>query len=169
MLGIHNCSGRDMCVNTWGGFHCIKVECPDGYALMEDPKSSRCDRDRVVCRYGDVGYYDCLRKPMKIFYSHSTFSHLVPLPVKIFTTRVTTYSRRIKFRYDLQLVNNMNGKSLTKNQFMVKTVDSNTFEIYLLEHCVANQNIQLDLKIEFYNEDTFSSCLLNKVFVFVTE
>ena len=105
---------------------------------------------------------------MKIFYSHSTFSYKVPVPVKIFTTRVTTYSRRIKFRYDLQLID-MKGRALTKEQFMVKMVDSNTFEIYLLEQCTANQNIQLDLKIEFYNEETFSSCLLNKVFVFVTE
>lgn len=105
---------------------------------------------------------------MKIFYSHSTFSHMVPVPVKIFTTRVTTYSRRIKFRYDLNLVTST-GTQLMRDEFMVKQVDNNTFEIYLLKQCLVSQNIQLDLKIEFYNEDTFSSCLLNKVFVFITE
>jgi hypothetical protein len=94
---------------------------------------------------------------------------MVPVPVKIFTTRVTTYSRRIKFRYDLTLVNTGTGDQLTKDEFMVKQVDNNTFEIYLLKQCLVSQNIQLDLKIEFYNEETFSSCLLNKVFVFITE
>ena len=189
-MGTHTCGNRELCVNTWGGFQCIKVECPAGYEMIEDTKryfreqfirswtlsssyhsfeSPRCDRERAVCRYGNPDYHECLRKPMKIFYSHSTFSHMVPVPVKIFTTRVTTYSRRIKFRYDLTLVNTGTGDQLTKDEFMVKQVDNNTFEIYLLKQCLVSQNIQLDLKIEFYNEETFSSCLLNKVFVFITE
>ena len=126
--------------------------------------SPRCDRERAVCRYGDPDYHDCLRRPMKIFYSHSTFSHLVPLPVKIFTTRVTTYSRRIKYKYELKLIS-ASGSQLTEDEFKVKQVNNNTFEIYLLKQCHVAQNIQLDLKIEFYNEATFSSCLLNKVFV----
>ncbi len=129
--------------------------------------SPRCDRERAVCRYGDANYHDCLRKPMKIFYSHSTFSNLVPVPVKIFTTRVTTYSRRIKYRYDLKLIK-ADGNSLTRDEFEVKQTDSNTFEIYLLKQCLVQENLELDLKIEFYNEETFTSCLLNKVFVFVT-
>ena len=168
-MGTHNCASRDICVNTWGGFKCVKVECPAGYEMIADTKSPRCDRDRTsVCRYGDASYHDCIRKPMKIFYSHSTFSHLVPVPVKIFTTRVTTYSRRIKFKYDLELVTST-GYTLTKDQFQVKQVDSNTFEIYLLKACLMQENIQLDLKIEFYNEAQFSSCIMNKVFVFITK
>jgi len=103
---------------------------------------------------------------MKIFYSHSTFSSMVPVPVKIFTTRVTTYSRRIKYRYDLKLINN--GNSLSRDEFEVKQTDNNTFEIYLLKQCLVQENLELDLKIEFYNEETFTSCLLNKVFVFIT-
>ena len=92
---------------------------------------------------------------------------MVPVPVKIFTTRVTTYSRRIKYRYDLKLVK-ADGNSLTRDEFEVKQTDSNTFEIYLLKQCLVQENLELDLKIEFYNEETFTSCLLNKVFVFVT-
>lgn len=168
LIGTHNCDRQDVCVNTWGGFKCIQVECPAGYEMISNPKSPRCDRERAVCRYGDPDYHDCLRRPMKIFYSHSTFSHLVPLPVKIFTTRVTTYSRRIKYKYELKLIS-ASGSQLTEDEFKVKQVNNNTFEIYLLKQCHVAQNIQLDLKIEFYNEATFSSCLLNKVFVFITE
>ncbi len=38
LTGTHNCGSRDVCVNTWGGFKCIKVECPPGYEMIEDPK-----------------------------------------------------------------------------------------------------------------------------------
>ena len=152
-------------MNTRGSFQCLKVECPDGYTLISDLRNSRCDRSHVICKYGDL---ECLRKPMKIFYSHATFSYLVPVPIKIFTTRVSTYSRRIKFKYDLKLIKS-DGNSLREDQFSVKQVDSNTFEIYLLEQCLAAENIQLDLRIEFYSDNQFSSCLLNKVFVYVTD
>lgn len=164
-LNIHNCGGKDICVNTRGGFQCLKVECPEGYSLITDIRNSRCDRAHVVCRYGDL---ECLRKPMKIFYSHATFSYLVPVPIKIFTTRVSTFSRKIKFKHDLKLVK-ADGNYLREDQFTVKQVDANTFEIYLLEQCLAAENIQLDLRIEFYSDNQFSSCLLNKVFVYVTE
>jgi hypothetical protein len=105
---------------------------------------------------------------MKIFYSYSTFSHLVPVPIKIFTTKVNTYSRRIKLKPDLKLVT-AEGEVLREDQFSVKQVDTNTFEVYLMEACYATQNLQLELKIDFYTETQFSSCLLNKIFVFITE
>lgn len=38
LVGTHNCGGRDICVNTWGGFKCVKVECPAGYEMIEDQK-----------------------------------------------------------------------------------------------------------------------------------
>jgi fibulin 1/2 len=34
----HTCGQRDQCVNTRGSFRCIKLECPDGYRLIEDAK-----------------------------------------------------------------------------------------------------------------------------------
>ena len=105
--------------------------------------------------------------PMKIFYGYSTFSHMVPLPVRVFTARVTTYSRRIKFKTDLKLVRS-NGNRLRQDQFEVRQLDSNTFEVFLLEQCLIDEKIQLELNIELYNENQFSSCLLNKIFVFVT-
>lgn len=118
-----------------------------------------------MCKFGEM---DCLRKPMKIFYSHTSFSHLVPVPIRIFTTRVNSYSRRIKLKYEFKLIDTQ-GLHLREDQFLVKQTDSNTFDIFLLEPCRAAENFQLELKIEFYNENQFSSCLLNKIFVYITE
>ena len=127
--------------------------------------SPRCERVDVVCENMDM---DCFRRPMKIFYSYTSFSHLVPVPIRIFTTRVSSNSRRIKYKYDLKLIHT-DGYKLRDDQFTVKQVDSNTFEVYLNEACISPSNIQLDLKIEFYKESLYSSCLMNKIFVYVTD
>jgi hypothetical protein len=105
---------------------------------------------------------------MKIFYSHTSFSYLVPVPIRVFTTRVNTYSRRIRLEYDFK-VTDSKGLHLREDQFLVKQTDANTFDVFLLEPCKAAENLQLELKIEFYNDNQFSSCLLNKIFVYITE
>jgi hypothetical protein len=128
--------------------------------------SKRCERQNVICKYGD---YDCLKKPMKIFYSYSSFSRYVPVPIRIFTTRIKTYSRRIRLQYDLNLISRDSGAPMSKDYFTVKQVDGNTFDVYLLEPSIEPENWQLDLRIEFYSHQTFSSCLLNKIFIYITD
>ncbi|RNA08865.1 Fibulin-1 [Brachionus plicatilis] len=161
----HNCNSRDICVNTRGDFKCIKIDCPEGYYQVGEGRHSRCDRAPTTCRYAEP---ECLRKPMKIFYSYTSISYRVRAPIRIFTTRVNTYSRRIKLKYEFKLIDS-NGNNLREDQFMVKQTESNTFDIFLLEQCRASESFQLELKIEFYNDIQFSSCLLNKIHVFVTE
>ena len=59
---------------------------------------------------------------------------------------------------------------LREDQFSVKQADANTFEVYLLEPCSrAVQQFEVDLKIDFYSESHFSSCLLNKIHVDVVD
>lgn len=105
---------------------------------------------------------------MKIFYSYTSISYQVQVPIRIFTTRVKTYNHRVNLKYEFKLVDS-HGNNLRENQFMVKQTESNTFDIFLLEQCRASESFQLELKIEFYNNYQFSSCLLNKIHVFVTE
>ena len=105
---------------------------------------------------------------MKIFYSYTSFSYLVPVPIRIFTTRVNTYSRRIRLQHEFKVVDS-NGGKLREDQFLVKQTDANTFDIYLLEPCKQSENLSLELKIDFFNDSQFSSCLLNRIFVFITE
>ncbi len=127
--------------------------------------TNRCDRLNAICKYGDL---ECLRRPMKIFYSYTSFSHLVPMPLRIFTTRVNVYSRRIKLKYDFKVTDSQ-GQHLREDQFLVKQTDDRTFDVYLLERCKANDNLSLELKVEFYQDSQFSSCLLNKIYVYVTD
>jgi hypothetical protein len=105
---------------------------------------------------------------MKIFYSHTSFSYLVPVPIRIFTTKVNTYSRRIRLQYEFKVIDSQ-GMKLREDQFLVKQTDANTFDIYLLEPCKQAESLNLELKIDFYNDNQFSSCLLNRIFVFITE
>lgn len=88
------------------------------------------------------------------------------VPMRIYTTRVNTYSRRIKVKSDFKVVDSQ-GSHLREDQFMVKQTDPNTFDIYLLEQCKVSEKFSLELKIEFYNEYQFQSCLLNKIYLFV--
>lgn len=103
---------------------------------------------------------------MKIFYSYTSVSHVMPVPMRIFTTRVNTYSRRIKVKSDFKIVDSQ-GTHLSADQFMVKQTDANTFDIFLLEACRASEKFSMELKIEFYNENQFQSCLLNKIYLFI--
>lgn len=161
-----NCGQSDQCLNIRGSFKCIRMQCPDGYNLIADIKNTnRCDRTNAICKYGDSA---CLREPMKIFYSHTSFSYMVPMPLRIFTTRVNVYSRRILLKYDFK-VTDSSGQQLREDQFMVRQTDDRTFDVYLLERCKANDDFNLDLKIEFYQDERFSSCLLNKIHVYVTD
>lgn len=162
-MRTHTCGATDTCVNTRGHFQCIKIDCPAGYNLVAEVKSSRCDRAPVVCKYGEM---ECLRKPMKIFYSYTSVSHMMQVPMRIFTTRVNTYSRRIKVKGDFKVVDS-SGAHLREDQFMVKQTDPTTFDIYLLEQCKTAEKFSLELKIEFYNEVQFQSCLLNKIYLFI--
>jgi hypothetical protein len=126
-------------------------------------KSSRCDRAPVVCKYGEM---DCIKKPMKIFYSYSSISSTSQVPLRIFTTRVNTYSRRIRIKHEFKIIDSQ-GQHLREDQFLVKQTDLNTFDIFLLEPCKASDRFSMELKIEFYNENQFQSCLLNKIYLFV--
>lgn len=125
--------------------------------------SSRCDRAPVVCKYGEM---ECLRQPSKIFYSYTSISHQATVPMRIFTTRVNTYSRRIKVKSDFKVIDSK-GVQLREDQFVVKQSDPNTFDIFLLEQCKVSEKFSMELKIEFFNEYQFQSCLLNKVFLFI--
>ena len=93
---------------------------------------------------------------------------MVPMPLRIFTTRVNVYSRRIKLKYDFKVTDSQ-GQHLREDQFMVKQTDDKTFDVYLLAPCKANDNLSLELKVEFYQDSQFSSCLLNKIYVYVTD
>ncbi len=93
---------------------------------------------------------------------------MVPVPIRIFTTKVNTYNRRIRLQYEFKVVDS-EGYRLREDQFMVKQTESNTFDIFLLEPCKQANNLQLELKIEFYYDSQFSSCLLNKIFVFISD
>ncbi len=128
---------------------------------------NRCDRTPTVCRSVES---DCLRKPVKIFYSYTTIQHAVQVPIKIFTTRVNTYSRRITLKPELKLTTVDGVIRLRENQFAVKQTDSNTFEVFLLEPCSRSiSQFDIDLKIDFYSEAHFTSCLLNKIHVDVID
>jgi hypothetical protein len=111
---------------------------------------------------------ECLRKPVKIFYSHTSISVRSQVPLRIFTTRVNSYSRRIKLKYEFKLLDYQGGY-VSQEQFTVKQIDTNTFDVYLLEPCRATESFKLELKIDFYNDNQFSSCLSNQIYVYVSE
>jgi hypothetical protein len=111
---------------------------------------------------------ECLRRPVKIFYSYTSISQMAQVPIRIFTTRVNSYSRRLKLKYEFKLLD-FQGERLREDQFLVKQVDTNTFDVFLLEACRATESFKLELKIDFYNENQFSSCLSNQIYVIVTE
>lgn len=59
---MHNCTAEQMCVNTYGGFQCVSVECP----LMRNAtyiKTSPMRCERNPCMLGDK---DCTQAPSSI-------------------------------------------------------------------------------------------------------
>ncbi|KAI4785676.1 hypothetical protein KUCAC02_037621 [Chaenocephalus aceratus] len=59
---MHNCSADQVCVNTFGGFQCVKVECPQmKNATYIKTSSMRCERN--PCMSGDKS---CSQAPNSI-------------------------------------------------------------------------------------------------------
>ncbi|XP_034542130.1 fibulin-7-like [Notolabrus celidotus] len=59
---IHNCTAEQVCVNTFGGFQCVSVECPHmKNATYIKTSPMRCERN--PCMLGDTG---CTQAPSSI-------------------------------------------------------------------------------------------------------
>nr|XP_046251230.1 fibulin-7-like [Scatophagus argus] len=59
---MHNCTGEQLCVNTYGGFQCVMVECPNlKNATYIKTSPMRCERN--PCMLGDKG---CAQAPSSI-------------------------------------------------------------------------------------------------------
>ncbi|XP_055078646.1 fibulin-7 [Periophthalmus magnuspinnatus] len=70
---MHNCTAEQVCVNTYGGFQCVKVECPNmKNATYIKTSSMRCERN--PCMFGDKA---CSQAPSSIsFHFLSLVSNL---------------------------------------------------------------------------------------------
>ncbi|CAL9695208.1 unnamed protein product [Knipowitschia caucasica] len=70
---LHNCSSEQTCVNTYGGFQCVKVDCPDvKNATYIKTSPMRCERN--PCMLGDKA---CALAPSSIsFHFLSVVSNL---------------------------------------------------------------------------------------------
>ncbi|XP_015460012.3 fibulin-7-like isoform X1 [Astyanax mexicanus] len=71
--GFHNCTGEQVCVNTFGGHRCVEVECPRfRNASYVKTSPQRCERN--PCLEGDKA---CLQAPVSVnFHFMSVVSNM---------------------------------------------------------------------------------------------
>ncbi|CAI5767235.1 fibulin-2 isoform X1 [Podarcis lilfordi] len=72
LTGIHSCSRRQLCVNTWGSFYCVNhsVICAEGFVLNMHRKCvdiNECITDAHTCKRGEhcvntIGSFTCLQQ-----------------------------------------------------------------------------------------------------------
>ncbi|KAJ7998025.1 hypothetical protein DPEC_G00218260 [Dallia pectoralis] len=78
--GHHNCTRDQECVNTYGGFQCVQVECPPiQNAKYIKTSSMRCERSPCV-----VGDISCSQAPNSISFHFLSVTSNLPAPLVLF-------------------------------------------------------------------------------------
>ncbi|XP_053283701.1 fibulin-7-like [Pleuronectes platessa] len=77
---IHNCTGNQLCVNTYGGFQCVTVECPHmKNATYIKTSPMRCERN--PCMLGDKA---CTQAPNSISFHFLSVGSNISAPRVLF-------------------------------------------------------------------------------------
>ncbi|CAH0731671.1 unnamed protein product, partial [Brenthis ino] len=156
-----------VCLNTRGGYQCLKITCPPGYKVEG---RHRCNKIETYCPVGD---WECFHQPGIYSYNYITFVSNLYFPeskLDLFTMKGPSWPYA-KLKFELRVVDVDAPPSVTEadiNDFLLTQTD-NQAVTSLVRSLEGPQTIELELLMELYSRGQFGGSSVAKLFIFVSE
>ncbi|XP_075419251.1 fibulin-7 isoform X2 [Tenrec ecaudatus] len=157
----HMCSQGTMCINTRGGFQCVKPECPEGNSNGSYVKTSPLQCERSPC---PMDSKHCRHLPKTISFHYLSLPSNLKTPVALFrmaTASPLGWPRPTSLRFGL-----MGGKS--HNHFVIQRADRRTGEVVLVKTLEGPQTLEVVVDMSEYLDRSFQTKYVSKVTIFVS-
>nr|XP_027308991.2 fibulin-7 isoform X2 [Anas platyrhynchos] len=160
-LSQDNCTQGTTCINTGGGFQCVRPECPQPGGNVTYVKTSPFQCERNPC---PMDSRSCHQAPKTISF------HYLPLPSNLLTPtplfRMATAAAPGRPGPDSLRFGIVGGNN--RGHFVMQRSDRQTGELILVQSLKGPQTIQVDVDMSEYLDRTFQAKHLSKITVFVS-
>uniref|UniRef100_A0A3P8ULJ4 Fibulin-7-like n=1 Tax=Cynoglossus semilaevis TaxID=244447 RepID=A0A3P8ULJ4_CYNSE len=153
---MHNCTGDQVCVNTFGGFQCVEVECPfmkNATYIKTSPM--RCERN--PCMLGDVA---CTQAPNSISF------HYLPVVSNMSAPRVLFRVSAARVLGDTLRFGLAGGKS--RGHFSVQRSGRQTGTLLLVTPILGPATLEAEVEMSELERNDLLGRYLTKVTLFVS-
>ncbi|XP_014274874.2 fibulin-5 isoform X1 [Halyomorpha halys] len=163
----HVCNEEDVCVNIAGSYRCNPINCPPGYR-RDGAKKNRCYKEDPRCLADDL---ECIRQPTAYSYNYLSMVSNFTIPrngLKLFTVSSSWTTTAPDFTLELVQARASGGvKVATRNDFNLNKQYGEAI-IELVKPLIGPQEIQLELKTEFYNNGRVLSTQISSLEIYVS-
>uniref|UniRef100_A0A8D2J560 Sushi domain-containing protein n=1 Tax=Varanus komodoensis TaxID=61221 RepID=A0A8D2J560_VARKO len=154
----HNCSHGQSCVNTFGGFRCVRPECPKTQLNTSYVKTSAWQCERSPCPMDSKA---CQRA------AHSISFHYLPLQSNRGVPRVLFKMSTSRFVGDSLRFAILGGNG--QGKLAVQRSDQHTGELVLTRPVVGPATLQAELEMSEYAQKSLLGKHIFKITVFVSQ
>ncbi|TRY95468.1 hypothetical protein DNTS_000440 [Danionella cerebrum] len=154
---LNNCTHDELCINTYGGFECVKVECPT-FPDANYIKTSAVRCERSPC---PVHSRSCSNAPSSISFHHLSLVSGLSAPRVVFRLSVRGTSESLRF--------SLKAGGSGRRFFSIRRFDPQTAEVMLTHPVPGPTTLGLEIVTrELYRGQTIGR-LLTKLKVFVSQ
>ncbi|KAI4902691.1 hypothetical protein NFI96_007993 [Prochilodus magdalenae] len=152
----HNCTSKQVCVNTFGGHRCIEIECPRfRNATYVKTSALRCERN--PCLEGDKA---CLQAPVSVnFHFMSVVSNMSAPRVLFRVSAARVLGDTLRFG----LLGNRGGA-----HFAVQRSDKQTGQLLLVDTVQGPATLEAEVEMSELERRTLLGRYVTKVTLFVS-
>ncbi|XP_062997104.1 fibulin-7-like [Elgaria multicarinata webbii] len=154
----HNCSRGQTCVNVFGGFRCVRPECPKAQLNTSYVKTSTLQCERSPCPMDSKA---CRRA------AHSVSFHYLPLQSNRSVPRVLFKMSTSRFVGDSLRFAILGGNGQRK--LMVQRSDQHTGELVLTRPAVGPMTLEAELEMSEFARKILLGKHIFKITVFVSQ
>ncbi|CAI5781939.1 fibulinfibulin-7-like [Podarcis lilfordi] len=154
----HNCSQGQTCINVFGGFRCVRPECPKAQLNISYVKTSAMQCERSPCPMENNA---CRRAANSISF------HYLPLPSNRTVPRVLFKMSTSRFVGDSLRFSILGGNS--QGKLVVQRLDQHTGELVLTRPAVGPTTLEVELEMSEFARKTLLGKHIFKITVFVSQ
>ncbi|KAK3569767.1 hypothetical protein QTP86_004194 [Hemibagrus guttatus] len=153
----NNCTRDRLCVNTYGGFQCVKVECPRTRDVTYAKTSpTRCERNPCP-----VDNKACSRAPVSVSYHHmSVVSNLSAPRVLFRVSAVRMIGDALRFAV---------LESRGRRHFSIQRSDRQTGELLLLSPIQGPDSLEVEVEMSELEKRELIGRYITKITFFVSQ
>ncbi|XP_053478527.1 fibulin-7 [Ictalurus furcatus] len=153
----NNCTHDRLCINTYGGFQCVKVECPRSRNVTYVKTSpTRCERNPCP-----VDNKACSRAPNSISYHHmSLVSNLSAPRVMFRVSAVRMIGDTLRFAV---------LGSRGRRHFSVQRSDRQTGELLLLNPLQGPDTLEVEVEMSELEKRALIARYITKITIFISQ
>ncbi|XP_043937280.1 fibulin-7-like [Protopterus annectens] len=155
---LHNCNHDEICVNGFGGFHCVRPECPKPRPGISYVKTSLLQCERNPCHMESRG---CRSAANSISFHYFPVRSNMSVPRSLFKMSTS------RLRGDSLRFATVGGNG--HNLFIIQRSDRQTGELILTSPVLGPATLEVELEMTEFSKKSLLVKYISKVTIFVSQ